>query len=348
MGVGYDVNSRLLDRLASDNFGRSEYVRPDEDIERVVKAVYTSLSAPVLTDVTIAAEFDQSISGPALQRLYPARAFDLFRDDTAIVLGRYRAAGAAKMTIKGSVQGAEREFHFPAEFAVNSNDDTNAFVAKLWASRRVGEIIDELDLKGENPELIEELVSLATEHGILTQYTSFMADDTAQPGAVAQNVDRASSAARRELAEADGEFGFNQRAAKQFFGRAGDAGIALGGRFMPAAPAAGSAASAETLAENEELSRLASLGCPTWYDAKANKVCSATNIVQVGRKTFFNRAGCWIDSSLSEDEINAARSIEQFSDEYFDLAASSGGYENSVLAMPGKVVVRLGDKVVSW
>ena len=32
-GVGYDVNSRLLDRLARDNYGQSEYVRPDENIE---------------------------------------------------------------------------------------------------------------------------------------------------------------------------------------------------------------------------------------------------------------------------------------------------------------------------
>ena len=28
-GVGYDVNSRLLDKLARDNFGLSEYVRPE-------------------------------------------------------------------------------------------------------------------------------------------------------------------------------------------------------------------------------------------------------------------------------------------------------------------------------
>ncbi len=32
-GVGYDVNSRLLDKLVRANYGQSEYVRPNEDIE---------------------------------------------------------------------------------------------------------------------------------------------------------------------------------------------------------------------------------------------------------------------------------------------------------------------------
>ena len=43
----------------------------------------------------------------------------------------------------------------------------------------MGEILDELDLKGKNDELVKELVELATRHGILTPYTSFMADENA-------------------------------------------------------------------------------------------------------------------------------------------------------------------------
>jgi Ca-activated chloride channel homolog len=45
--------------------------------------------------------------------------------------------------------------------------------------RRIGEIIDEIDLKGKNDELVKELVELSTKHGILTPYTSFLADDGA-------------------------------------------------------------------------------------------------------------------------------------------------------------------------
>ena len=60
----------------------------------------------------------------------------------------------------------------------HSGDESLAFIEKLWAVRRVGEIIDEIDLKGKNDELVKELVELSTRHGILTPYTSFMADET--------------------------------------------------------------------------------------------------------------------------------------------------------------------------
>lgn len=45
-GVGYDLNSRLLDRLSRENFGQSEFVRPDENIEAHVSRLYSKMSCP--------------------------------------------------------------------------------------------------------------------------------------------------------------------------------------------------------------------------------------------------------------------------------------------------------------
>jgi Ca-activated chloride channel family protein len=89
-------------------------------------------------------------------------------------------------------------------------------VEKLWAMRRIGEIIDELDLRGKNDELIQELVRLSTKHGILTPYTSFLADENAAPGSLAggeAGVRRAAMLLDR-LHEADGKAAFAQRAEK--------------------------------------------------------------------------------------------------------------------------------------
>ena len=66
-----------------------------------------------------------------------------------------------------------------------------AFIEKLWAVRRVGEILDQMDLNGKNDELVKELVELATRHGILTPYTSFMADETTNIHDLTSNFDRA-------------------------------------------------------------------------------------------------------------------------------------------------------------
>ena len=97
-----------------------------------------------------------------------------------MLVGRYKQPGDAKVTIRGKVDGAEQTFNFPAKLVEKSTDDSQAFIEKLWAMRRVGEIIDEIDLHGKNQELVNELVALATQHGILTPYTSFLADENCQ------------------------------------------------------------------------------------------------------------------------------------------------------------------------
>ena len=58
-GVGYDVNSRLLDKIVRENFGQSEFVRPNEDIEDRVSRLYNRLESPVMTGVKIQFVFDE-------------------------------------------------------------------------------------------------------------------------------------------------------------------------------------------------------------------------------------------------------------------------------------------------
>jgi hypothetical protein len=187
MGVGYDVNSRLLDRISRINFGQSEFVRPDEDIERIVGRLYSRISEPVMTEVAIGFDLEglRAEDGSAVNRVVSAGDYDLFAGEQLVIVGRYRKPGDAKVTITGKVGHREQKMDFPAKLVEQSNDESYAFVEKLWAMRRIGEIIDELDLKGKNDELVKELVALSTKHGILTPYTSFLADENAKPGELA-------------------------------------------------------------------------------------------------------------------------------------------------------------------
>src|SRR5262249_782062 len=52
-GVGDDVNAAMLDRLADQTRAVSTYVRPQEDIEAKVSALYGKISHPVLTDLKL-------------------------------------------------------------------------------------------------------------------------------------------------------------------------------------------------------------------------------------------------------------------------------------------------------
>jgi Ca-activated chloride channel family protein len=338
-GVGYDVNSRLLDRLARANFGLSQYVRPNEDIEVSVSALYRKIGAPVMTEVAVTFDVEGATgdSGAVVNRLYPQGAFDLFAGDQVVLVGRYRASGTAKVTLRGNLSGKVQSLDFPAELVAKSDDDTHAFVAKLWATRRVGEIIDELDLKGRNEELVNELVTLATEHGILTPYTSFLADESSDVRDIAQSRERALSGVEA-LAETSGEFGFKQRAAKL---------------SLQAANAPASAASSDSLSRASGGGRGFGGGGffggnVHYYDAKSDEQIAATNIRQLGRKTFFERGGRLIDSTVTAEDEKVAKKIERYSREYFDLMGRYGKHVAKYLALDERVVIKLGDETYEW
>ena len=80
--------------------------------------------------------------------------------------------------------------------------------------RRLGDLIDQIDLHGQNKELVDELVALSTKYGILTPYTSFLADERVQLHARAENAGRARQALR-SLEQVDGAAGVSQRDFKQ-------------------------------------------------------------------------------------------------------------------------------------
>jgi Ca-activated chloride channel family protein len=342
-GVGYDVNSRLLDKLARTNFGLSQYVRPNEDIEASVSALYRKIGAPVMTnvEVTVDVEGADLDSVRPVNRIYPSGEFDLFAGDQVVLVGRYRKSGDAKVKLTGKIGDQEKSFDFPAKLVDKSEDDTNAFVAKLWATRRVGEIIDELDLKGRNEELVNELVALATEHGILTPYTSFLADETSDVREVAANRERALREVRALDATSD-RYGFSQRRAKLGYQLA---------EHAPAAAASGSGGFRGSEAEGKAL-RIAGGGYfggnVRYYDAAGDKDMAAVNVRQIGRKTFFQRGERLVDSTVTDDQEKSAQKIERYSREYFDLIERHGKHVAQYLALDEPVVINLGGQTYEW
>ena len=119
---------------------------------------------------------------PGTNRVYPKQVVDLFEGEQLVLVGRYKKSGVAKIVIDGRTGSMNQHFDFPSDFTAKSGDASYAFVEKLWATRRIGEIIDEIDLHGKNDELVQELVKLSTQHGIITPYTSFLADDQVNMG----------------------------------------------------------------------------------------------------------------------------------------------------------------------
>lgn len=172
-GFGYDVNTALLDRLGSENAGVSDYVQPKEDLEVKVSGFFSRVSAPVLSDL----EIDWGSVQPEF--MYPRKLTDLFRGMQLTIIGRYKnAADLRRITLrlKGKDGNGTRSFDYSGlDFPARS--DENKFLPRLWASRRVGWLIEQIRANGETKELRDEVVELGTKFGIVTPYTSYLATD---------------------------------------------------------------------------------------------------------------------------------------------------------------------------
>ncbi len=165
-GVGDDVNTILLDRLADDGRGYPIYVKPDVEIEKELGILSNRISRPVFSDITL------SIPGVETDDIYPVRMPDLFVGSQLVVFGRYEKGGASAVILKGSRKGKRESITYEASFPKES--DEAQFVPKLWATRKVGHMLSEIRLRGENKELVEETRRLGTRYGIVTPYTSYL------------------------------------------------------------------------------------------------------------------------------------------------------------------------------
>jgi Ca-activated chloride channel family protein len=168
-GVGDDVNTLLLDHLARDGGGTVEYVRPSEDLELKVSAFYAKIASPVLSDLAL------DVNGVTVTETYPRRLPDLFAGSQLIVFGRYRGGGTATARLTGRIGGQTRTFSYPV--TLPDREREHDFIPALWASRKIGTLLEEIRLHGENAELKSEVIRLSKQYGIITPYTSFLVEE---------------------------------------------------------------------------------------------------------------------------------------------------------------------------
>ncbi|MDF1701379.1 MAG: VIT domain-containing protein, partial [Planctomycetota bacterium] len=161
-GVGYDLDVRLLDRVAEITGGTRDYVTPGEDLEIVTSRFFKKVDQPVLSNVKI--DF-----GEGVYDVYPKRLPDLFAGGQVVVFGRYKQAGDRTIVLRGRV--GEREHVYEHNATLGSKDEAG-YLPRLWAHRKVAYLLDEIRLHGESKELVDEVIKLATRHAIVTPYTA--------------------------------------------------------------------------------------------------------------------------------------------------------------------------------
>jgi len=284
-GFGYDVNTTLLDRLGSENNGISDYVQPKEDLEIKVSNFFQRVSSPVLADLDL--DF-----GPVLtEYTYPRKLTDLFRGMQMTIIGRYKNSNDLKnITLKltGRAGKETRSFSYPG-LDFPSRTDENDFLPRLWASRRVGWLLEQIRNNGETKELRDEVVELGTRYGLVTPYTSYLATDGSMAN-VRQDAPMAADMVR----------GAARKVAQQ------------------------SGAEAVTMSiQQNRMQQNSQAVAIDGADEKDQVVLRNTQQNQfVANKNFVNTNGVWIDADYTDSQRLPIVEIKFASDEYFRLVTA--------------------------
>lgn len=279
-GVGDDVDTFLLDQISSAYRGTSAYVRPNEAIDEEVGNLYNKISAPVLTDLEL------TVDGVQLYDVYPALDAipDLFIGSQLVIVGRYRGdAENASIELSGEVENERHVFTYNS-LNFRSNAGGEELIPRLWATRRIGDLLNTIRLNGENPEVVDSIVRLSIRYGIITPYTSFLIteDDIFSQTGRDRAVEEAEAQTSQIGSSASGSAAVNSSESMR---EMADADTAFA---VPAAPTDGGSAN------------------------------SQTPLQIVGDRTFLWRNDTWIDTTFNQDEMTP-QEIVFLSDAYFEL-----------------------------
>ena len=166
VGVGHDVNTYLLDRLAVEGRGSATYVTPGADVGDAVGGVLTKLARPALVDLRI-------VDAPVrFEEQAPTVLPDLFYGEELVIVTRYRGEGRGPVVIEGTRNGRRERFTIQAAFERRA--EGSGYLPPLWAARRIGELTRQIRLEGSSPALIARVRDLGLRYGILTEYTSYL------------------------------------------------------------------------------------------------------------------------------------------------------------------------------
>ena len=320
-GVGEDLNARLLDRLAAEGQGSSEFLRDGKEFEQKVSEFYDRVSSPVMTDLEL------ELGSLGAYDVYPRKLPDLFRGGQLVVMGRYRTAADGKAVLKGTLKGARRQLEYGVSLPESSTQEE--FIPRLWAIRKVGFLLEEIRLRGEKPETRDEVITLAKRFGIVTPYTSYLVAEDVAVGDVRPPPPPPHWHRHPPMRPGEG-------AALQ----KGDVGSLGGGGRQPSGAAAAapspalraeamdSAVGSGAVAMSRETKKMKEAERPA--DGGAVKVASA--------RTFLLRGGTWVQAGIKAD---ARRLQVRFMSAAWSELLRRAPHLKAALALGDRVVVEV-------
>ena len=294
-GVGADLNAALIERLALEGQGTAHFVRPEESVERAVSLVAERLSTPVITDLRV------SVNGVRLSKRHPPAASDVFAGQDFVMLARYSGSGEGVIRFEGNTASGPISWTKRVAFARDSRE--NSFIARLWATQRVGFLSAEKRNNGGSREIDDEIRELGERYSIPTEFTSYL---VLEPGM--EVGDFTGRGMRRDAVAATGSAA-NAPA---------PAPVAMKQQVFESARASAEQRAATSLADAD------------------GSLSKSADIRRVGSRTFQLRGGKWVD--MARRDSTQVVKVRAFSEAYFKLIDAIPELRD-VFAIGDKVIV---------
>lgn len=341
-GIGNDVNTHLLDQIAEQTRAASAYVLPAEDIEVKLSNFFAKITEPVLTELKLDVSGGD---GLRLTSLHPQTLPDLFAGDQLVLTGRFRGKGEAQLTLKGKRAGKEQEVALKVSFdAPRERDSSREFIPRLWATRRVAFLLDEIRLRGENKEVRDEVTTLARKFGIVTPYTAYLILEDEARRDVPMDRRALSQMAKDSDARKVAESTFKKYREEQ--SGAGAVADAVGQSMARKAERPREAMESQN---KVVLGGLAStpMAAPMVEAVKRVQGYTETGSRFVNGRTFYQNGAQWVDASIparakTDAKIQSQR-VKAGSDEYFALLTKHPE-AGQWLALGNSLLLTLGGK----
>jgi len=310
-GVGDDVDTFLLDSIVMDHHGASSYVRPTERIDEEVASLYNKISAPVLNNISL------DFGDVTVEDTYPnlTELPDLFAGTQLTIVGRYRgSANNVNITLHGNITGQDQTFVY-GDQTFRERAGGEPIISRLWATRRIGELLNDIRLHGQNQELVNSVVSLSIRYGIITPYTSFLINEndilsqTGRQGAAEQMQGTASNLS----ADASGAAAVS---AADSIGNMQSANAPAPMLAMPTATSGGGGGSTGGFAQGGGVPQSGVMS--TEGEVPAGQEAQQNAIQAVNDKTFIQQNGVWTDTEFVPDTMTTQK-VTFLSDDYFTL-----------------------------
>jgi Ca-activated chloride channel family protein len=238
---------------------------------------------------------------------------DLFRGTQVTLIGRYRNERdlrGAVLRLTGRAGNAPREFsyenlNFPSESADND------FLPRLWATRRVGWLMEQVRTNGESQELRDEIVDLGTRYGIVTPYTSYLALESSEASRFTTNT----APANRPTGIVGGR-GAGGGVARRESSRTLSAPAPVA---KDSAAQAGAVSGADAVRESRRARTQQEAVRLDDEEARFSSNDSRSARRRVGSKTFYLRDGVWVDAEFKEDARLPETALTFGAEDYFAL-----------------------------